>query len=122
MQKSKIDKLYNNPKNHNKKNGKANSEKESALLKIARERARDGATYWKENWEAAEDDLKFLAGEQWPSQIRTERELEERPCLVNNVLPTFVDQVLGDQRQNRVARSGSGPVEHPAGRAVCRQH
>lgn len=77
------------------------SNKDEELLKKARERARDGATFWKDNWEAAEDDLRFLGGEQWPSQVRTERELEQRPCLVNNVLPTFVDQVLGDQRQNR---------------------
>ncbi|ABV74300.1 hypothetical protein BA3_0015 [Thalassomonas phage BA3] len=80
-----------------------NNDDDRALLATARERARDGATYWKDNWEAAEDDLKFLGGEQWPSQVRTERELEQRPCLVNNVLPTFVDQVLGDQRQNRPA-------------------
>jgi hypothetical protein len=74
---------------------------DEALLATARERARDGATFWKENWEAAEDDLKFLSGDQWPSQVRTERELEQRPCLVNNVLPTFVDQVMGDQLQNK---------------------
>lgn len=96
MAKSKIDQLYNRPKKSNKA-GKG----DAALLKTARERARDGATYWKDNWEAAEDDLKFVNGEQWPSQIRTERELEQRPCLTNNVLPSFVDQVLGDQRQNR---------------------
>ena len=94
---SKINKLYGKPV----KKTKQTPEEVSGFLKKARERARDGATFWKENWEVAEDDLKFLAGEQWPSQVRTERELEQRPCLVNNVLPTFVDQVLGDQRQNK---------------------
>lgn len=98
-QNSKIAKLYGQPVKSKAKNTKD----EADLLRVARERARDGATYWKDNWEAAEDDLKFLAGEQWPSQVRTERELEQRPCLTNNVLPTFVDQVLGDQRQNRPA-------------------
>tara|TARA_R110002153_G_C13332570_1_gene498445 strand:+ start:9398 stop:11494 length:2097 start_codon:yes stop_codon:yes gene_type:complete len=72
-----------------------------ALLATARERARDGATYWKDNWEWAEDDLKFLSGEQWPPSVKSERELEQRPCLVNNVLPTFIDQVMGDQLQNK---------------------
>ena len=80
---------------------KVKASNDDALLATARERARDGATYWKDNWAAAEDDLNFLAGEQWPSQVKTERELEERPCLVNNVLPTFVDQVMGDQLQNK---------------------
>lgn len=94
--KSKIEQLYNKPVKPNKEDND-----NGGLLATARKRAREGASYWKDNWEAAEDDLMFLAGEQWPSQVRTERELEQRPCLVNNVLPTFVDQVLGDQRQNR---------------------
>ncbi|AUR93146.1 portal protein [Vibrio phage 1.184.A._10N.286.49.A5] len=100
MSKSKIEKLYDKPVKPQKKKG---DKSDDGLLQTARKRSRDGATYWKDNWEAAEDDLMFLAGEQWPSQVRTERELEQRPCLVNNVLPTFVDQVLGDQRQNRPA-------------------
>jgi hypothetical protein len=96
MQNPKINKLYDKPIK------KTNPPEEVfGFLKLARERARDGTTFWKDNWEAAEDDLIFLSGEQWPSQVRTERELEQRPCLVNNVLPTFIDQVLGDQRQNK---------------------
>lgn len=98
MAKSKIEKLYDKPVKPQKQKG---DKSDDGLLQTARKRAREGASYWKDNWEAAEDDLKFLAGEQWPSQVRTERELEQRPCLVNNVLPTFVDQILGDQRQNR---------------------
>lgn len=89
------------PKSESKGNHDKDGHNCKDILTKARERARDGATYWKDNWDAAEDDLKFLAGEQWPSQVRTERELEQRPCLVNDVLNTFVDQVTGDQRQNR---------------------
>lgn len=106
-----IEKLYvAQPKGNN-----ADGKGDDALLKKARERARDGQTYWKDNWDAAEDDLKFLSGEQWPSQVRTERELEQRPCLTNNVLPTFVDQVLGDQRQNKpsIKINASEPILVP---------
>jgi hypothetical protein len=71
------------------------------LLFKARERAREGASYWGDNWDAAEDDLKFLSGEQWPEQVKNERELERRPCLTNNVLPTYVEQIIGDQLQNK---------------------
>lgn len=74
-----------------------------SVIKLARERARTGADYWGDNWEAAEEDLNFLNGEQWPEEVKREREADGRPCLVNNVLPTFVDQVIGDQRQNRPA-------------------
>jgi len=93
--KSKVDQLYAKPK-------KAKSDNtDDALLSEARERARDGSSYWQENWELAEDDLKFISGDQWPDQVKNERELEQRPCLTNNVLPTFVEQVIGDQLQNK---------------------
>lgn len=93
--KSKIDQLYGKPKKAKEDNS------DDALIARARERARDGASYWKENWELAEDDLKFISGDQWPDQVKSERELEQRPCLTNNVLPTFVEQVIGDQLQNK---------------------
>lgn len=47
------------------------------------------------------DDLKFVAGEQWPDQIKAQRTIEKRPCLTINKLPTFVHQITNDQRQNR---------------------
>lgn len=54
-----------------------------------------------ENRTNALDDLKFLKGEQWPDQVRRMRELEGRPCLTINKLPTFLHQVTNDQRQNK---------------------
>ncbi len=105
---SKVDQLRPKKTKQTSAQSKSNTQKEEALLQKARERSRDGATFWKKNWEAAVDDLKFLDGKQWPSEIQTERELEQRPCLTNNVLPTFVDQVLGDQRQNRPSIKISG--------------
>lgn len=92
--KKKTDKLYTNSK-------PKDTSKDDGILDIARERAISGAAYWKNNWDKGEDDLKFLAGEQWDESVRTERENDGRPCLTNNVLPTFVDQLIGDQRQNR---------------------
>ena len=91
--------------------------KDDQLLALARKRARDGALYWQENWRLSEDDLLNLDGEgQWDSDIRAEREAEGRPCLTNNVLPTFVDQVLGDQRQNRPSiKVSARHVELPSG-------
>src|SRR5262245_30862475 len=46
------------------------------------------------------DDLNFLAGEQWDPEMRRTRELDGRPCLTINKLPTFLHQVTNDQRQN----------------------
>lgn len=74
---------------------------EMEFLQEVQRRYNLGETYWKENKELSEQDLEFLHGKQWPSEVLAERAADKRPCLVNNVLPTFVDQVLGDQRQNR---------------------
>lgn len=47
------------------------------------------------------DDLQFLKGDQWPEKQRRSREADGRPCLTINKIPTFLQQVTNDQRQNR---------------------
>lgn len=49
------------------------------------------------------DDLQFLKGNQWPEKQRRSREADGRPCLTINKLPTFLQQVTNDQRQNRAS-------------------
>lgn len=55
-------------------------------------------------------------GEQWPPEIVAQRELEGRPCLTINKLPTFIRQVVNDARQNKpsikvhAADSGADPA------------
>lgn len=51
-----------------------------------------------ENWL---DDMRFARlGEQWPENVKRQRELEGRPCLTLNKLPAFIRQVTNDARQN----------------------
>ena len=58
----------------------------------------------KENRETALEDIKFARlGEQWPEQIRKEREMSYRPCLTINKMPAFIRQVVNDARQNKPA-------------------
>jgi hypothetical protein len=59
----------------------------------------------EENRRMAMEDLNFIGMEnaQWPPQIFAERTSEGRPCLTINKMSVFVDQVVGDQRQNRPA-------------------
>ena len=47
------------------------------------------------------DDQKFAAGEQWPDAIAKKRQAEGRPIQTINRLPAFIDQVVGDARQNK---------------------
>lgn len=49
------------------------------------------------------EDHEFRKGDQWPGDIRKDRDRDGRPCLVINRLPQFIQQVTNDQRQNRSA-------------------
>ena len=54
-----------------------------------------------ENRNAAEADTRFAKlSEQWPEQAKREREMEGRPCLTLNKMPTFIRQVVNDSRIN----------------------
>ena len=57
----------------------------------------------RKNREEAEVDLQFLAGKQWPEEVRLERESDNRPCITENNLPQFVRQIVGDMRAMRPA-------------------
>jgi Phage P22-like portal protein len=47
------------------------------------------------------EDYKFRAGQQWPEEIKNQRDNDKRPCLTVNQLPQFVNQIVNDLRQNR---------------------
>ena len=53
----------------------------------------------RENRELMIDDQKFLAGDQWPDDVKAAR--KGRPIQTINRLPAFVDQIVGDARQNK---------------------
>jgi hypothetical protein len=57
-----------------------------------------------DNRQEALDDIRFARlGEQWPLNIRQQRQLEGKPCLTLNTLPSFIRQVVNDSRQNKPA-------------------
>lgn len=73
------------------------------LLMEARDRYRDAINADRINREAAQDDLRFLAGEQWDPRIEMERIRDGRPVLTVNRLPQFINQVTNDIRLNKPA-------------------
>jgi hypothetical protein len=70
------------------------------IVQEAQERLEAAWVQDRENREDAFMDLKFLAGDQWPNEIRLQREAQNRPCLTINRLPQFVNQVANGVRQN----------------------
>jgi hypothetical protein len=47
------------------------------------------------------DDQRFASGDQWPDDVKALR--VGRPMQTINRLPAFIDQIIGDARQNKVA-------------------
>lgn len=70
------------------------------LLATARERMSLCMDSDSDDRARAVDDLRFLAGEQWPAGAARQREIDGRPCMTFNRLPAFLRQVTNDQRQN----------------------
>lgn len=54
----------------------------------------------RDNQADAAQDLKFLAGDQWPAADRQERESQSRPTLTLNRLGPLVNQIVNDFKQN----------------------
>lgn len=76
---------------------------ETEFLQKARKAFKDARDASDANRTEEVDDLNFLNGSQWPTVIQNDREADGRPCITVNKLPAFVDQVEGEQRQNRPA-------------------
>lgn len=71
------------------------------ILATARQRAQVADQGWSINFDLMDDDIDFLHGNHWPGQIEKAREGEGRPVLTFNKMPSMMDQIVGDQRQNR---------------------
>lgn len=81
-----------------KKDGLTGDEK---LLQQARERFRLASDAEESIRREALEDLRFRAGEQWPENIKIDRQNSGRPCLTINRIPQFLRQVTNEIRQNR---------------------
>lgn len=84
----------------NHKTPMASKEEILSLAKHRLETARDAD---KSNREEALDDLRFLLGEQWDETTLTDRTKDGRPSLVFNRLPSQLDHLVGDIRQNKIS-------------------
>jgi hypothetical protein len=77
--------------------------KDAELMRIARDRYQIAVDHEQDNRDAGIEDLEFMAGDQWPEEIRRERNEDGRPILTINRMPAFVKQIVNEIRQNRPA-------------------
>lgn len=84
------------------------------LLRQARDDFEKAVQAEKTNRDCGEESIKFARlGEQWPDNIRAQRENEGRPILTINRMNAFIRQVVNDGRQNKPAIKIS-PVDDEA--------
>lgn len=80
------------------------SEKDDKIIATALERFKHCEDAESAARDQAMDELKFSLGEQWPEEIRKERESDPngaRPCLTVDKLDQYIKQVVNDARQNK---------------------
>jgi hypothetical protein len=76
------------------------SEKDPLFTEAMR-RYKSAVEATQENRRDMIDDQRFAAGDQWPDDVKAMR--VGRPMQTVNRLPAFIDQIVGDARQNKVA-------------------
>lgn len=55
--------------------------------------------YYGDEYNRGKEDVAFVLGDQWPETVKSNRQKEGRPCLVENHLLPFVNNVVNDIRQ-----------------------
>jgi hypothetical protein len=78
-----------------------NLAKDADLIDAAKKRFKAALTVESKNRTDAVEDLKFVNGDQWSEADAGARAADGRPCLTENRIPTFANQIINDQRQNR---------------------
>lgn len=83
--------------------------KDEDYLADAKQALQDAKDHESANRVEFIDDTRFARlGEQWPEKMRRQRELDARPCLTANMLPSYIRHVINNARQNK-----PGIVVHP---------
>lgn len=83
------------------KNEEQTPDSKEEILRVARDRFKLVEEAETNIRQLGLEDLQFRSGDQWPSDVKNERERKKRPCLTINRIPQFIRQITNDQRQNR---------------------
>lgn len=67
---------------------------DSEFLSLANERFKQAFAYEKPDWDSFQEVENFLAHDQWPAKIKSDRENAGRPCLTLDHLNKYVRHVI----------------------------
>lgn len=74
---------------------------EDDLLYSIKENFKIASETYSQQRRDAREDFAFRNGDQWPAEIKNQRQIDGRPCLEINKLPQFIKQVVNNQKINR---------------------
>lgn len=80
---------------------KESKQKNEDIVATALKRFKDAEEITRDMRALGDEDIKFIAGEQWPEDIKASRKLEGRPVITINRCPQITRNVTNDQRLNR---------------------
>ena len=71
------------------------------ILSIAFDRYKKAEEGWRDVRDKALKDEEFAIGNQWPQDILRKREVEKRPAITINKIPSYIRQITNEMRQNK---------------------
>ena len=80
--------------------GRAMDETEAILMEM-RDRMNTGWDYWSPIYLTSKEDVIFAYDDQWPAEARRVR--KNRPQLTMNMIPEYINQVMGQARKSKFA-------------------
>lgn len=75
------------------------------FLKEAKQRLAESVSYWRDSHDAAREDYLFFhkEGAQWEEDLKKDRKDAGRPCVSVHLLIQFIQLIVNQQRQNKLA-------------------
>ena len=71
------------------------------ILTQAREQFKADEEWERELRAEYREDIRFVSGLQWPDDKKAQREAAGRPCMTHNRLPTYIQNITNEARQNK---------------------
>ena len=88
------------------------------VVAMARRRFTKASEKESEFRKEAKKDLEFKVGNQWPENVRHERDVAQRPCLTINKLPSHIKHVTNEFAQSKIGINVS-PVDSQADKTTA---
>ena len=77
------------------------TDKLQSEIDLANERYTQAKSYWSPFYSRCAEELSFVGGEQWRSDLRTQREADGRPVVQLPRIQNFIRQLLSQNRQSK---------------------